>query len=259
MGLLGMTVDAPNVARMYNYFLGGDIHTEADRRAAAEAIAAVPETIAILRQNRAFLGRAVRFLTAEAGIDQFIDIGSGLPTEDNVHEVAQRANPNARVVYVDRDPFVVEQSEKLLRSNPNTAFVNRDIRDTAGILESAAVHDLIDLSRPVAILCVAVLQFVPGEGEPGAILRSFRDAVAPGSHLALSHPVPRSSEAAQISQTYTQTRSQLTFRTPEQVRQLLAGWEILEPGVVSLHEWRPSDSERDPAGDWFCCAIGRKP
>ncbi len=215
-----------------------------------------------------------------------------------MHEVAQWVNPKARVVYVDRDPFVVEQSEKLLRGNPNTAFVNRDIRDAAGILGSDAVHDLIDLSRPVAILCVAVLQFVPGDGEPGAILRSFRDAVAPGRHLALSHPVPRSSEAAQISQTYAQTRSQLTFRTPEQVRELFDGWEILEPGVVSLHQWRPSTVEpgaqrpgsaaaenagfnsvqakpcscaaepgaqrpgsaaAENAGDWFCCAIGRKP
>lgn len=244
-------VETPNVARMYNYYLGGDLHTEADRAAAADAIAAVPETMAIVRENRRFLGRAVSFLAGEAGIDQFIDIGSGLPTEENVHEVAQRLNPGARIVYADVDPYVVSQARDLLSGTKNVSFAQADIREPASVLGSSAVKELIDPERPVAVLCVAMLQFTT---EPAAIVAYLRDRVPPGSYLVISHPVPRTAQAGSISQIYPG----LTFRTPEQVGKLFEGWELVAPGIVSLHDWRNPDP-RDEAGEWFCCGVARKP
>lgn len=245
-------VETPNVARMYNYFLGGDLHTHADRAAAAQAIAAVPETIAIVRENRRFLGRAVSFLAGDVGIDQFIDIGSGLPTEDNVHEIAQRLNPSARVVYADVDPYVVSRARELLLGTQNVRFAEADIRDPATVLGSPAVRELIDLGHPVAVLCVAMLQFTT---EPAAIAAYLRDRVPSGSFLVISHPVPRTAQAGSISQIY----AGLTFRTPEQVATLFDGWELVPPGIVALHEWRNPDEDWDPAGEWFCCGVARKP
>jgi len=249
----------PHIARVYNYWLGGKDHFAADRELAEKFIAADPKVIAGVRANRAFLGRAVHFLAAEAGIRQFLDIGTGIPTASNTHEVAQRAAPDSRVVYVDNDPIVLAHARALLTSDPPgaTDYIDADLRNTGAILAQAA--RTLDFSQPVAVMLVGILQCIPDEDDPRRIVAALMDAVPPGSYLAVSHP------AADV---YAQARagaallneglsSPIIFRTRAAVAQFFGGLELVEPGLVSISQWRSgAGADASPLANW--AGVARK-
>lgn len=237
----GVDVTIPNIARMYDYYLGGKDNYEADRAAAAQVIAAFPDVRVAVRENRAFLARAVRFLAAEAGIRQFIDIGTGLPTQNNVHEIAFDAAPDARVVYIDYDPVVVAHGQMILSSATSAAFIEGDIRRPGEILGNAELRSLIDFDEPVALLMVAILNFVADEEDPAGIIGRFRAAVAPGSYLVISHGASeeRPATAQSVVNIYQEATARAVLRTREEILPLFAGSELLEPGLVYASQWRP--------------------
>ena len=204
----------PAAARVYDFYLGGFHNFAADREMGRQAIQMWPELPEIMRSNRGFLRRAVEFLV-DAGVRQFLDLGSGIPTVGNVHEIAQRLAPDTRVVYVDNDPVAVEHSPAILAGDDRTAVVQRDLRDPEAVLADPAVPALLDLSRPVAVLMVAVLHFVPDEDDPAGLVARFRDAVAAGSYLALSHATAgeRADRAAEHRGLYQRTATPMTMRT----------------------------------------------
>src|SRR3954452_5092703 len=229
----------PSVARMYDYYLGGRDNYVVDREAADQMMLAVPESKEMVLANRAFLVRAVHYLAAELGIRQFLDIGSGLPTRQNVHEVAQAVSPDSRVVYVDHDPPAVVHGRALLAAGDNTAFVHGDLLRPDEILADPQVGELIDFDEPVAVLIVAILHFVSDEDDPGAIVGRLHEAMAPGSHLAVSHVLddPRSHAIGQI---LTASGAPPWFPRPqEEVVRFFAGFDLVEPGVAVLPRWRP--------------------
>ncbi|MFC5749003.1 SAM-dependent methyltransferase [Actinomadura rugatobispora] len=256
----GFDPNLSNIARMYDYYLGGKDHYEADRVRAEEAMAADPTLLTTIRGNRAFLGRAVRYL-AERGVDQFLDIGTGLPTQQNVHQIAQSVNPRARVVYVDYDRQVVAHGRALLAGSDVTRMIQADLRRPREILEHPEIK-LLDFDRPVALLLVATLHFIPDESDPAGIMAELRDALAPGSHLALTHAsadgIP--DVVARVVEVYKRTSAPGTPRTRDQVTGLFGDFELLDPGLVWAPLWRP---ER-PVGleeakrTWFYAGVGRK-
>lgn len=249
-----LRTDRPTPARMYDYYLGGKDNFEVDRAAVA---AMGPKVTDLLRnaawENRRFLWRAVDYLSGECGITQFIDVGSGLPTVRSTHEVAQDANPDARVVYVDNDPIVLSHGQALLAKNGNTAVVRADVRDPAGILEAPETQALIDFTKPVAILIVALLHFVttpehprhvPGDLAPAEILAVFRERVAPGSYLVITHGTfegVTADERALIEGVYQGSTSAGVFRSRDEITELFAGWRTLQPGIVQPWEWPVED------------------
>jgi SAM-dependent methyltransferase len=250
----------PHIARIYDYWLGGKDNFAADRKVAEEALAAMPSLAARARANRAFLGRAVHFLAAEAGIRQFLDIGTGLPAANNTHEVAQRAAPESRVVYVDNDPIVLTHAQALLKSTREgaTDYIDADARDTEKILHKAAA--ILDFHSPVAVMLVAVMHCIPDEDEPERIVNTLKDAVPSGSHLVLSHPTNDYTEkmtevAARMNRLLP---NKVTFRSYEQVARYFDGWELLEPGIVPTAEWRPHNGgTHEPRAMW--AGVARKP
>ncbi|MBO3751656.1 SAM-dependent methyltransferase [Streptosporangiaceae bacterium NEAU-GS5] len=223
---------------MYDYYLSGKDNYAADRAAAEEVIARFPLTREIARANRAFLGRAVRFLAAEAGIGQFIDLGAGLPTQDNVHQVAQRANPDARVVYVDCDPVVLVHARAILARDGQTEAIPGDVRVPAEILGDCDLHALLDLSRPVALLLVAVLHFIPDEEGPHAAVKTLMEALVPGSYLVVSH-VEYRPELVEAAGVYKRANAPVVLRTPEEIGTFFEGLTLVEPGLVNVRSWRP--------------------
>ena len=236
-------------ARMYDYMLGGKNHFEADRTAAEVVMKAAPASRAMVRENRAFLGRAVRHL-AEAGIMQYLDIGTGLPGAGNTGEVARAIQPEARVAYVDYDPIVAVHSRALLAGDDSrTAVVVADVREPKAILENPQVRELLDFDRPVAVLMVALLHFVAYEEDAPGIVAAFRDALAPGSALVISHGTdggqPEVSAAARKG--WDSAKSQLVVRDREEITALFGDFELVEPGVVQLPQWRPDGAVRE---DW---------
>jgi SAM-dependent methyltransferase len=244
----GDEAERPNVARMYDYFLGGSHNFAVDRDAAAAVLAAVPAVRSLARQNRAFLRRAVLHL-AHLGIRQFLDLGSGIPTVGNVHEIAQRAAPSARVVYVDIEPVAVTHSRALLEGNPDAAVAQLDLREPEQVLASPEVRDLLDLDRPVGLLAVAVLHFIPDSDDPRGVLAAYRDAVAPGSHLVISHGSQSpermvASGARTVGRVYSSTGTPGMSRTYEEIRALFGDWDLVEPGLVRLPTWRPDRPDR---------------
>ncbi|WP_307797373.1 SAM-dependent methyltransferase [Actinomadura barringtoniae] len=257
----GFDPSIPNVARMYDYYLGGKDHFEADRIRADEAIAADPTLVTLIRENRAFLGRAVRYLAAQ-GIDQFLDVGTGLPTQQSVHQIAHGMNPDARVVYVDYDGQVVAHGRALLADAPGTKMIQGDLRRPREILDHPEVRRLLDFDKPVAVLTVATLHFVPDEDDPQAIMAEFRDALAPGSHLVLTHAsadgVP--DVVAKVVEVYKKTSAPGTPRTSEQVTNLFGDFELLEPGLVWAPLWRPDHpvGMEEAKRVWFYAGVGRK-
>jgi len=267
-GLPDDTSVTPNPARMYDYILGGVHNTEADRIAAEQARAVLPDMHLIFRANRAFLRRAVLSLATQ-GIDQFLDVGSGIPTVGNVHEIAQNVNEDARVVYVDVDRVAVQLSAAILRDNARATVIQADARDPASILGHPETRRLLDLDRPVALLLVSMLMFVPDDAEAMGLVRAFRDALAPGSYLALSHAVSEAvtPEAAARGETvYARADRPGRYRPRAQVEGFFAGFEVVEPGLVWLPLWRPEDW--DDLGDPLLTAphrsvmvggVGRKP
>ena len=241
----GLDVTVPNVARIYDYILGGKDNFDADRAAAAQILAVIPGGSGPARMNRAFLGRVVHFLAAERGIRQFLDIGSGLPTASNVHEIAQAADPDARVVYVDSDPVVVLHAQAILEDRAKgVAAVRGDLRDPDGIIASPAVRELIDFSQPVAVLLFAVLHFVQDADDPRALLARFADVMAPGSALALSHITDENidEEAARAGRAVYQSASApIMPRSRAQIEGLFDGLDLLPPGVVGISHWPGPD------------------
>ncbi|MCP2343862.1 SAM-dependent methyltransferase [Actinomadura rupiterrae] len=252
----------PSVARMYDFLLGGKDNLGVDRERAREAVDADPLFPRVVRENRAFLGRVARFLAEECGIDQFLDIGTGLPTQDNVHQIVQRINPDASVVYVDNDPVVLAHGRALLADNKRTTVIQADLRDPTEILAHPEVRRLLDLDRPVALLLLAILHFVPDAAEPQAILGELRDALPSGSYLAITHGSPdlRPDVVHRLEEIYSRTASPALARSREDVQAFFGDFEMVEPGLVWVPWWRP---EHEPADDsdlvWFLGGVGRKP
>ena len=259
----GVDTGKANVARVYDYWLGGNHNFRADQDAARAMIAIEPATRTIMRANRAFLGRAVRFLAGEAGIRQFLDIGSGIPTEQNVHQVAQVAAPGARVVYVDNDEVAVAHSRIMLEDNPEATIVQADLREPDKILADPETQLLIDFTRPAAVLMLAVLHFIPDADQPERIIATLRDALAPGSYLVISHSCRDvSPDDADQRETLYSSRiaAQLSMRTREQITSLFDGFTLLDPGLVWLPQWRPDSSgdvPEDPRRYWILAGVAR--
>ncbi|SCL16317.1 S-adenosyl methyltransferase [Micromonospora nigra] len=254
-------VERPSVARMYDYYLGGSHNFAVDRAAAQAMMAAVPEAPLMAQANRAFLRRAVQFLVA-AGVRQFLDIGSGIPTVGNVHEIAQRHAPDARVVYVDVDPVAVAHSREILAGDERTRIVQEDLRRPEHILAHPDVRGLLDFSQPVALLVVAVLHFVSDDDRPAELLRTLRGALAPGSFLVLSQASDDgrpADERADAEDVYRRTDNPLHIRGRAELTALFDGFDLVEPGVVWVPQWRPEtpDSAEDAERAVFLGGVGR--
>ncbi len=243
-----LDLDRPNAARMYDYYLGGSHNFAVDRELAAKVLEAWPDMPRAAQANRAFLRRAVRFL-AEQGIRQFLDIGSGIPTVGNVHEVAREAAPGARIVYVDTDPVAVTHSRALLAGDELTTVVEADGRDPAALLADSGVTGLLDLTEPVGLLMVALLHFVPDTQDPRDILAGYAGRLAPGSWLVVSHGSTDTAPGVATMETlYRQTSTPIQMRSRAEVAALLADVDLVEPGVEFLPGWRP-DHPDDIGGD----------
>ncbi|MBL1065893.1 SAM-dependent methyltransferase [Streptomyces sp. 7-21] len=259
---LDLRTDRPHSARMYDYLLGGKEHYTVDAEAAEKALQVFPMLRTAARENRKFLGRAVRYLAKEAGIRQFLDLGSGLPTAENVHQVAQRVIPDARVVYVDNDPIVLVHGNALLARDASTCVVQGDIREPRAVLEHPETQGLIDFDEPVAVLAVAVLHFVGDDEDPDGIVRTLREAVCPGSHLILSHATADlAPEAALgVQEAYRVQGVPLTLRSKERFTEFFAGTELIDPGVQVVSDWRaeePADQRPSHADVSWYGGIGR--
>ncbi|SDG52209.1 O-Methyltransferase involved in polyketide biosynthesis [Sinosporangium album] len=258
---MGFDPNTPNVARLYDYYLGGKDNFPADREAADRILAVAPELRMAARENRAFLGRAVRRLARE-GITQFLDIGTGLPTRGNVHEVAAEVAPGARVVYVDNDPVVLAHARALLSGGGDTTVVQGDLRRPEGILRHRDVLDTIDFSRPVGLLLVAIMHFIRDADDPAGILRTLRSALAPGSYLVLSHG-NREARAAAVqagTSAYERATSPLVLRTRAEIMAMFEEFELVDPGLVWVSEWDGEDQElmARPEESLLLCGVGRK-
>jgi S-adenosyl methyltransferase len=258
----GIDPDRPSPARVYDCYLGGTHNFAADRAVAAQAIAAMPQLPEIMRANRAFLRRAVR-MVARAGVDQFLDLGSGIPTEGTVHEVAREVHPAARVVYVDVDPIAVVHSRSILGADPHSAVVQANLLDADAILTDPAVTGLLDLDRPVGLLMVAVLHFLPDSPALYAALERYRRSVAPGSYLIVSHATGEgASQTSKVADLYTKVSQPLIPRDRADLARLLDGWELVEPGVSRGPDWRPDPGDPRPTdlGSLATLAcVARKP
>jgi hypothetical protein len=249
-------------ARIYNYYLGGKDNFRVDRETAELALAATPQVRDMARQNRAYLQRAVRYLAGEAGIRQFLDIGTGLPTHGNVHEIAQSVAPDARVVYVDNDPIVLAHSRALLDA-PNTTVILGDLRKPAEILANPEVGKLLDFGQPMALLLVAVLHFINDAEDPAAIVATLREAMAPGSYLAISHATmdvagADSDVADKVVRAYQRSSSPVTLRSRAEIAGFFGDFELVEPGLDQIHRWRP-EGPPAPVGGGIYGGIGRRP
>jgi SAM-dependent methyltransferase len=255
----------PHSARVYDYYLGGKDNFAADRETAERAMQSWRAVRTAVRENRAFLGRAVRYLASEAGIRQFLDIGTGLPSANNVHEVAQAVAPESRVVYVDNDPIVLVHARALLGSAPEgrTAYIDADLREPEKILASPAVAETLDLSRPVALMLVAILHFLIDADNPARVVATLLDALPPGSYLVASHVTPEHDPEGVrgLERAYRQGGIPAQVRTADDFAALaFRGLEMIDPGVVLVSEWRRPDGPRPlPAEVNWYGGIGRKP
>ncbi|MFJ8105946.1 SAM-dependent methyltransferase [Streptomyces sp. NPDC096132] len=256
-------ISVPSVSRIYDYFLGGSHNFEVDREAARKAMEFMPGLPKIMQANRAFMRRAVRWAAGQ-GITQFLDVGSGIPTFGNVHEVAQAARPGARVVYVDHDPVAVAHSQAVLEGNEDADVVAADLRKPQDILGSARVRDLIDFDRPVALLLVAILHFVEDADDPYAAVAELGAALAPGSVLVLSHasyegiPLPQKRAEGAVG-VYKDIRNPLIMRSRDEIARFFEGYDMVEPGLVPMPEWRPETApeDEDPYAFSGFAGVGR--
>ncbi|HEV2779468.1 MAG TPA: SAM-dependent methyltransferase [Actinophytocola sp.] len=257
----GVDVDRPNVARIYDYLLGGACNFQADRDFAEKLLAVIPEAEGAAQHNRAYLRRAVRFCVGE-GIRQFLDLGSGIPTVGNVHEIAQQLAPECRVVYVDNEPIAVAHSELMLEGNDRTGVVLANLLDVDTVLTSEPVQQLLDFSEPMAILMVGVLHYIPDSADPWQAVARYVDAMSSGSHLAISHgalvEVQRSLDGWRMM---SQSGNPGGGRPREQVEAFLTGTDLVAPGLVWTPEWRPDPGMEvaNPELAFMWAAVGRKP
>jgi hypothetical protein len=257
----GIDLDRPNPARMYDYYLGGAHNFAPDRALAEQALSVMPWMREAVRANRAFLGRAVRYCF-DQGIRQFLDLGSGIPTVGNVHEIAQTLDPRSRVAYVDNEAVAVAHSTQILRDNPNASITRADLTDSAAVLSAPTVTELIDFSQPVAVLAVAVLHFLPDERDPASVVRAYREAMSPGSYVVLSHVTSDHDpeEAANAKNVYQRSANPVHTRSHAEITALLHGFDLVEPGLVDATRWRPDESAEfgeniEHAG--FYAAVGK--
>ncbi len=251
-----------HVARVYDYLLGGKDYFAVDREAAEQAMRINPDIVSTARANRAFLVRATSFLAREAGIRQFLDVGTGMPTNNNIHEVAQSIAPDARIVYVDHDPIVLSHARALLTSAPEgvTDYIEADLREPEKILAEAA--QTLDFSRPVAIMLIAVLHLIVDADDPYDLVRELVDAVVPGSYVVISHVASDIDTGAMISMTNRLNElmeQQAVPRTRQEVADFFAGLDLLQPGLVRVPEWRPASASDATVRAQMWGAIGRKP
>jgi S-adenosyl methyltransferase len=257
-----LDLSVANQARIYDYLLGGKDNYEVDRAATNAVLAIYPGMVFNATANRAFLGRAVRFLAGEAGIRQFLDIGTGIPTAGNTHQVAQDVAPEARVVYVDYDPVVLSHARALLRSHQAgaTQYVDADLRDTDTVLRGA--RELLDFTKPVAITLLATLHAVPEADDPHGKVAKLLDAVPPGSFLALSH-IASDLLDAETRDGITDVSDEMieqefSFRSRDEVTRFFAGTDLVPPGIVRVEEWRPAPGPDDAAKSSLWAGVGRK-
>ncbi|MFD5433922.1 SAM-dependent methyltransferase [Kitasatospora sp. NPDC127067] len=255
MGLydgVDLRLNVPHSARMYDYFLGGFTNFAADREAAGQALAVAPWLRAAARVNRAFMQRSTRAL-AEAGFDQFIDIGTGIPTSPNLHEVAQGIRPNARVVYADNDPIVLSHAQALLTGTPEgrTAYVEADVTDPLGLLAAPGLRETLDLSRPVALSLNALLHFVPDTHGAYELVERLKSALVPGSALVLTHVSPEFApeDIARLTRIYEAAGTAAQARTRSEIVRFFDGWTLLDPGLVPIAQWRPAPEETPGAAE----------
>ncbi|MET8643321.1 SAM-dependent methyltransferase [Streptomyces sp. NPDC004675] len=256
-------ISVPSVSRMYDFYLGGSHNFEVDRVAARRAMEFMPGLPKIMQANRAFMRRVVRY-AVEEGITQFLDIGSGIPTFGNVHEVAQQAHPGAHVVYVDRDPVAVAHSQAVLEGNDDADVVAADLRKPEGILSSPQVERLIDRNRPVALLLVAILHFVEDTDDPYSAVAELRDALAPGSLLVVTHasydgiPLPQERAEGAVD-VYRNIRNPLIMRSRDEIARFFEGYDMVEPGLVPMPKWRPdtASEDEDPYSFAGFAGVGR--
>jgi hypothetical protein len=263
-----INTSVPNPARIYDYLLGGKDNYPADRDVAEQIVAIAPVARDVVEDNRAFLRRTVRFLTRDAGIRQFIDLGSGLPTQGNVHEIAQAIAPDARVVYVDNDAMVVTHSRALLAGD-NTVAIQADLREPDVILGHPEVRQLIDFDQPIALLLVAILHFIPDDEDPVRIVARFRDVLPTGSYLTISHgtrdipvrpdmsPEMMAEMGARVERLYQLTTASIVTRTLAQVERFFDGFDLLDPGLLEIQLWRPDDPNSTLPGGFYG-GVGRK-
>lgn len=255
----------PHSARVWNYLLGGKENYDVDRRAAEHFQAMFPQIVDIALADRAFLGRAVRYLASGRGVRQFLDIGTGLPTMDNTHEVAQRVAPHSRIVYVDNDPLVLTHARALLSSSPEGVcdYIQADLRDPEGILRKAA--ETLDFTRPIGVMLLGIMHFVHDDDEARLILRRLMDAAAPGSHLVITHAT-LDFDAEQTAQADAQedwnqkSANPMVPRSRGAILALLDGLDVVDPGLVSMSRWRPEHTpwgEPDEVAGY--AAVARKP
>jgi hypothetical protein len=262
---LGIDPTIPSIARTYDYMLGGAHNFAVDRQLADTVDRIMPRTREIARLNRSFLRRAVLFMV-ESGIRQFLDIGSGVPTVGNVHEVAQHAAPDARVVYVDKDPVAVAHSELLLQDNDHAAVIQADLREPEKILTDPATRRLLNFDEPVGLLMVMMLHYVPDENDPYGIVATYRDTIASGSFFALSHVTAdqRSDQISEAAEAISRARTadELIYRSHAEVVRFFDGFELIEPGVVGCGLWRPDGpgdiSDNPESNAHVYAGIGRK-
>jgi SAM-dependent methyltransferase len=233
----------PHPARLYDFYLGGKNHFAADRATAAKVLEGTPHPRTFARENRAFLGRAVRYLAEEAGIRQFLDIGTGLPTTNNVHEVAQAVTPSAHVVYVDNDPMVLAHARALLTSSAEgrTGYIHADLREPSSIVNDPVTSDVLDFSQPIALMLVAILHFLTDDDKPAEIIATLLDALPPGSYLVASHATTEHNpvEGAAVERAYREAGIPVQLRDSDDFARLaFTGLKLVPPGVVLASEWR---------------------
>ncbi|HEY4457494.1 MAG TPA: SAM-dependent methyltransferase [Pseudonocardiaceae bacterium] len=252
-------VSKPNPARVYDYLLGGANNFDVDRALAKRLIEIVPDAAFVVVENRSFLRRAVRFL-AEAGIDQFLDLGSGIPTVGNTHEVVHAINPDCRVVYVDNEPVAVAHSELMLADVPNADIVRADVRKPSAVLGDPKTRALLDFSRPVAVLMFAVIHFMPRDDNPGEMVKAYRDATVPGSYLALSHGTSDGRpELDELADEYSsKATADAVMRTRAEVQEFFDGYDLVTPGLVFSAEWRSELDVCDPWRSAVYAGVGKK-
>ncbi|MEV4568111.1 SAM-dependent methyltransferase [Nonomuraea sp. NPDC049419] len=255
-----MDTSVPHPARVWDYWLGGKDNYASDREVGEEIVKVMPDLPVNARAEREFIGRVVRHLAGECGVDQFLDVGTGIPTADNTHQVAQRVNPKARIVYVDNDPIVLVHARALLVGTEEgaTDYLDADLREPGPILRDAA--RTLDFSRPVALLLMGVLEFVPDAEPAHASVRTLLDALPSGSYLALAHSVRSASMDKAAAEWNASGATPLTLRTEDELRAFFHGLDLLEPGVVSLPKWRPEPETSFQDREVFQFgALGRKP
>jgi hypothetical protein len=259
----GIDSSVPHTSRIWNYWLGGKDNFAADRAVGDQVRQFLPDIVTSARADRAFLKRAVRHLVVDAGIRQFLDVGTGLPTADNTHEVAQALAPEARIVYTDNDPLVLVHARALLTSTDEgaTAYLDADARDTAAILAAAA--DTLDLTQPVAVMLLGVLNFIGDDDEAARVVRELVAAVPSGSYLAIAHPTAeiRPEESAAAAAQWNETATPpITLRSKAALESWFDGLDLLEPGVVTCTKWRPVPGDPTAGTDVYqFCGLARKP